>query len=216
MTNYPYFRNIPGSQNNPSNDQSPMRTNTNSSDSLIAEDHYSFGVTNGGFHKQVRLVDFSTFPLGTINGIGTLYTRLATSTSPSTESNLFYIPDTKPFPQDPDQYQLTRTITGSFPQFGTDLTYGMPADPGRLGGWTFLPGGLLLQYGTQAHTSSTNTSVLFPVAFTTVFSVTTGGEAVGDEDRANIAIRSLSTTGFTAHTTSSSDLTKIHWMAIGV
>jgi len=219
MTNYTYKRNIPASQNNPSNDQGPMRTNTNSIDSLIAEDHYSFGVTNGGLHKQVRLVDLLSVPSGIAAGMGTLYTKLATSTTPSNESNLFFVPDTgDPVPGPTRQYQLTRTITAEYSKFGTNLTYGSPSNTNRKGGWTFLPGGLLLQYGTFKHTSATTTIIAFPIAFTQVYSITTGGQIDngGEAERGDIGIRALSGTQFVAKTTSSAELTFINWMAIGI
>ncbi len=50
-----YTRDIPDAPNNPSVDQGPMKTNTNSIDTIIAVDHYTFADTPSGTHKQVTL-----------------------------------------------------------------------------------------------------------------------------------------------------------------
>lgn len=50
-----YTRDIPDAPNNPSVDQGPMKTNTNSIDSIIAVDHYTFADIPSGTHKQVTI-----------------------------------------------------------------------------------------------------------------------------------------------------------------
>lgn len=59
MPTFDYFLNIPDGPNNPSNDQPRMQTNTNSIDSIIAVDHYTFeqgNLNRDGWHQQ------STYP----------------------------------------------------------------------------------------------------------------------------------------------------------
>lgn len=51
-----YVSGVPAASNNPSTDQPNMLINTNSIPALIAVDHVSFGVANGGTHKQVTFV----------------------------------------------------------------------------------------------------------------------------------------------------------------
>jgi hypothetical protein len=51
MPNFVYNRDIPDAPNNPSDDQPDMKDNTNSTDDLIDEDHYSFNDNNGGLHN---------------------------------------------------------------------------------------------------------------------------------------------------------------------
>ncbi len=51
----PYNNNIPDAPNDPSADQPKMRTNTNSTDAIIAIDHYTFADAPAGQHKQVVL-----------------------------------------------------------------------------------------------------------------------------------------------------------------
>ena len=50
-----YTRDIPDAPNNPSVDQGPMKTNTNSIDTLVAVDHYTFADIPSGTHKQVTI-----------------------------------------------------------------------------------------------------------------------------------------------------------------
>lgn len=50
-----YNLDIPDAPNNPSVDQPNMRTNTNSINTIIAVDHYTFADTPSGTHKQVTL-----------------------------------------------------------------------------------------------------------------------------------------------------------------
>lgn len=54
MTNFTYNRDKPDAPNNPSNDQAPMKVNTNSIDDLIAVDHFSFNDNLGGYHNVVH------------------------------------------------------------------------------------------------------------------------------------------------------------------
>src|ERR1043166_4071495 len=54
MTFLNYNQNIPGSQNNPSDDQSLMRTNTNSTRTWVTIDHYGFKDNLGGYHKIIH------------------------------------------------------------------------------------------------------------------------------------------------------------------
>jgi hypothetical protein len=217
VTTYTYIRNIPASNHNPSVDQPDMRTNTNSTDTLIAEDHYSFGVANGGFHKQVRLPDLAAIGnlSARIANSGTLWTKKDISTGVTTESNLHFVPDIGT-----DDYQMTRTITGSYARFAVGTQYQAAAGvtPALFGGWTFLPGGLLLQYGTLAHTTNQETTITFPVPFSgTPFSINANGiiGAFDPNTRSAIGIRTVTTTSFVARTTTNNELQGIYWMAIG-
>jgi hypothetical protein len=52
-----YTKNIPDAPNNPSADQPAMKVNTNSIDTIVAVDHYSFDDASSGTHKQVTISD---------------------------------------------------------------------------------------------------------------------------------------------------------------
>lgn len=148
MTNYPYTRDTPAGGNNPSVDRPVMTQNFNSTDGIVAEDHYGFNVANGGFHKQARM-PAGSLPTGRIPNSGTIYVKSLGN------RQLFYVND-----DTSNEYQMTRVSNTNFSTFSTNP------------GWTFLPGGLLLQYGeSTSNTSSPNAEVTFPFPFTTVFTV---------------------------------------------
>ncbi len=54
MTLIPYNQNIPGSQNNPSDDQPLMRANTNSIRDWVQIDHHGFKDNLGGYHTIIH------------------------------------------------------------------------------------------------------------------------------------------------------------------
>lgn len=127
MPSFGYTRDIPESDHSPSTDQPNMRTNTNSIDSLISIDHYSFEQLNfDGTHKQVQLRNAAgingTIPAGLQgNGWETLY---ASTTAGNGE--LWFV----------------RGASAT----GVQLTGpGTPTISGN--GSTFLPGGLILNWG---------------------------------------------------------------------
>lgn len=72
--NLPYNINIPDAPNNPSNDQPLMKDNTNSTNTLIGVDHYSFNDDLGGNHKQVTFGASNTPAAINDANIGVLYT----------------------------------------------------------------------------------------------------------------------------------------------
>src|SRR5258708_5109133 len=218
MPNFTYNRDIPDAPNNPSNDQQPMKVNTNSTDHLINEDHYSFNDNKGGLHKRVRLVDLLAIPGGLASGIGTLYAK-----APVIGSQLIYTPDNSG-----NEYQLTRTISSQFPLFGK-LTQdynsvGLP----YFGGWTFLPGngsgaagtnGLLLQYGRTVGVADLS-ATKFPVPFTTqVFSIQATIFMTGGSARNFINVDQFTLTQFTTNQVdrnNSSINLDFFWIAIGI
>jgi len=216
MPLFPYNRDIPDAPNDPSADQPLMKANTNNIDNIIDEDHFSFDENNGGLHRQVRLPlrggSPGTIPPGLVAGEGTLYTKTVTSTGVLTETGLFYTPDNST-----DQYQLTRTITADIAEFGTNTNYSGTLN----GGWTFLPGGLVLQYGlaVSSGTSNPNTIVTLPIAMTNnVYSVTCTILTTADS-RFFVSVYDVSTNQFRAVTRDSSGSKTsgitFYWQVIG-
>ncbi len=214
MTNYTYTKNIPASNHNPSVDQPSMQTNTNSIANLIGEDHYTFGVDNGGFHKQIRLPDLAAIGnlAPRIANSGTLWTQKANSVGISKESNLFYVPDLTS-----DDYQLTRTVTSAKTLFGLLTENYNAVGAGFFGGWTFLPGGLLFQYGyTTNVTNSATTTIKFPVKFTTTFMNVQCTVQTDDDSTVRFSILGdPSTTQFVTSQTKTSHFKRLYWQAIG-
>jgi len=147
-------------------------------------------------------------------GEGTLYTSTVGG-----ETQLNYITDGQGL-----NYQLTRTINGSYTRFSTNTAYvSIPPNPNTVsGGWTFLPGGMLLQYGlVNIENSPGTTKVTYPVAFpsgtdpytiqvTAVVTSSTSGDQTA-------SVRSTSGNGvsFQIGSTSSGNVTQFYWMAIG-
>lgn len=97
MTLFGYTRDIPDGPHNPSADQPNMKINTNSTDDLINVDHFSFGMANGGLHRQVTIEQqgaYPSIPPTAAPTFGTLYTQRTLGTFAATE--LFYVKEAGP------------------------------------------------------------------------------------------------------------------------
>lgn len=208
---YAYNLNVPFADNDPSDDQTPMLVNTNSIAGIIGEDHQGFGSDNGfgGLHRKSRYIcgSFGDLPDGLNGLLATDYGNLVDNVPQK-----FFTNGTSG-----DQYQMTRAIPGSFATFATNNTYGSPSTgTARRGGWTFLPGGLLLQYGFF---STTDTNVLqdikFPIAFTSAPFIVQVSSATGGVDQVLGATPSnYTTTQFTVGGYDSPF--GVIWTAIGI
>lgn len=136
MPTFSYNLNIPNGPNNPSSDQPLMQTNTNSINSLISQDHFTFGTGNDGYHQQVNLV---------------------AEASPALNGNLVL-------------YTLNNTaITGGrqvlwAKNSAQDLPLFTGPAAGSTNGYSSIYGGIILQWGTVAPTSSTTVTVNFLLA----------------------------------------------------
>jgi hypothetical protein len=199
-----YERDIPDAPNNPSVDQPDMKANTNAIDDILAVDHYSFNVNESGWHKQATMPVLGAIPAKTA-GQGVTYTKTADGAS-----NLFYAGDANT-----DEYQLTRTNTANFPTFAVDTG---PSSTG----WTFLPGGLLMQWGHRTTGSNGTASITFPITFTTgAFTVLVTVKQPGSVGSFNDRIgtfRDLTTSGFTMVITNGSGSGRDetgYWIVVG-
>ena len=186
---FTYNLNIPAANNNPSADQPNMKTNTNSINSIMNVDHFTFSAGNAGRHKQVTLTNESA--PGLTGGNGVLFANLANGNS----------------------FPFWQNSAGTFPLFGQNSV--------SSSGYTTLPGGVILQWGTNSiNSSGSSTPVSFPLAFpNAAFSVTFA--AVNNQGNSpsanNIYVKSgtLAPTGFTASNSSSGGTIAIFWMAVG-
>lgn len=186
MTFLTYNTNIPNAPNNPSSDQPLMQTNTNSIGTWVAQDHYGFADSSGGLHKQVRMPVLGVVPtIGAATGC--IYAKTVGGVS-----QLFYSQDASG-----KEYQLSVADTANFGTFSTNP------------GWTFLPGGLRLQYGTGTTTNLT-TAVTFPVAFTiAVYSV-----VASKNTSSTYGVTNVTNAGFVFQNGASG--ATFYWLAIGV
>lgn len=190
MTFLNYNPNIPDAPNDPSDDQPLMKTNTNSINSWVAIDHYGFSNNSGGLHKQVRMPKLNSIPtIGSATGC--VYVKTVGSTS-----QLFYSQDGSG-----NEYQITLVDTPNWATFSA-----VPS------GWTFLPGGLVLQYGNALSTGSA-TPVVFPKAFTTQVCSLTATRRQSSSTAYGVG--DITTVGFNFNATSSDAGVRFYWIAIG-
>ena len=154
MTQFNYTKNLPNQNDNPSADAPDMKINTNSINDLIAVDHATFNVANGGTHNQAQLKSLNSIPSGLSSGFGTIYSKLVSGIT-----QLFFTRDNS---------GVEIQLTGS----GTNSTAPLIAP----NGYTFLPGGLLFQWGFGAvNASGTPTLFTYATPFqSNVYSITIG------------------------------------------
>lgn len=181
-----------------------IRTNFSLIKSVFDVNHFTFGEGGDGKHRFVSLPNFSISSIPpTAANEGQFYVKLANG-----RSQLFYTNETSG-----NEYQLTRTNNTDFPTFSTNTNY----SGSLFGGWTFLPGGMLLQYGFTGTLSSGNNVILFPKTFTNVpYSITT--TMIRDSGNVDVvyvrSVATVTTSQFQIHNTSSGN--SAYWMAIGV
>lgn len=194
-----YTKNIPVSGDSLGGTRVRINTNFQEIFNLIAINHVGFNTTGKGKHKFVQMPSLGnadTLPSGLILGEGTLYTNTVSS-----RSELYYTPDASG-----NVYQMTRCSTGSYASFAA-------ANPG----WTFLPGGLLLQYGAK-NSPGTSGTINFPRAFSSAYySITFGISRSASSSTQNVYVDNsvpVSTSSF-AYTSTSNNSDPIYWMAIG-
>ncbi len=172
------------------------------------------GTTNNGAHTHVEMRNKAALPVGLKTLEGTIYTKQVNA-----KSEAFYTPDTTT-----NEYQLTRTETTKFANFGTSLTY-TGAAAFEKGGWVFLPGGLFLQYGSVLPGTATprNGTTKFPVAFTSAPFIVmptpvikAGGQSGNQERVISIVDTSITTAQFTWQWDNNTDnYVGFNWIAIG-
>ena len=181
---FTYTPNTPVASHFPADDQPVMNQNFQYLNSFATRDHqFSLLSTtpNDGTHKQVTLTNLGGTP-GFAGASSVVYGKLANG-----QSQIF-------FNNALQDVQLTTAIA-NVPTLGTT-------------GVTFLPGGLLLQWGVSANNSGT-----FTPNFSTVYTAT----AVPTTNALSTppALTSLTNAGLSM-TNSSGQAFGIRWMAIGL
>lgn len=202
MPLFSYNNDIPDAPNNPSNDQPKMKVNTNSIDSIIDVDHYSFETNSDGWHKQVTLPQLGAAPT-TVVGQLALYSK---AVNPLGSTGLFMI---------------RQGVAGTEVQ----LTSAKITAPVALtNGYTFLPGDILIQWGSTAISAAGSfTTVLFATSnvnfpnncFNVVLTMINNQGASPSANSVFVKSGSVSTTGFQITNTSSSATQSAYWVAIG-
>lgn len=125
MPSFTYTTNIPDENNNPSTDQPNMKVNTNSINSIIGVDHYSFGTGNDGYHNAAHFVARSDPAV--VPSTNILYSKS-------------YTPDTTGGTADIQLF--SETAGGTIAQ----LTGLLTTNTATSDGWAWV-GGILIQWG---------------------------------------------------------------------
>jgi len=157
-----YTTDIPISGDTLGSTRDRIRTNFQQNAIVEAINHVAFNEIGQGKHKFLQMPIQVTAPT-TLANEGGFYIKLGASPA---EPNLWFRGQNNGF-----EYQLTRVNQAQNALFGTFTNY-LVGPPSLFGGWTFLPGGLIFQYGTTTSTGSTNT-IDFPIAFTTTDAIVT-------------------------------------------
>ena len=204
MPTFNYTNDIPEATHNPSTDQPDMKINTNSIDSIIAVDHYSFEEANlDGTHRQVQLRDTAggngTIPAGLQgNGWETIY-----SSATAGSGELWFVRGAS---------ATGIQLTGP----GTPLT----GD----NGYTFLPGGILLQWGRKSlsGTGQQNVTINYlaegNIAMpndTFIAVATLRNSSASTTNNPTVSIGTRTSAGFILHYSGDSGYNEFQWIAIG-
>lgn len=192
MTTYDYYLGIPATGNDPSIDQPNMAVNTNSINSIIGTNHLSFGTATGpwvdGMHTIVQLVN-QTDP-STIGQVGQLYQKFIANAG-STLPQLWYKAGN----------QATYPLTCNF------LPVINSADGYVDDGATFLPGGIIVNFGTGTLATG-GVPVTFDKAFTNIPMLILSAPS------ASPTYNTLTISGFNVGNSTSPGQT-FNWIAIG-
>lgn len=139
---FTYTNNVPNPPNLPSTDVRAMQENTQSIDGWVEVDHIGFNLVNGGNHRQVHM---NKQPAPPRNGLDAV----------------FYT-DTIPSGTGPTSFPCWNNSLGSFAITGSAAA----TNPSNtVNGVSFLPGSLLIQWGTEtfaANVHDVTFSVMFP------------------------------------------------------
>lgn len=205
---------LPNSGQSLGQTRAAIRTNFQLIQTAQDTNHVALGVAGQGKHKFLQMPEQGSAPTTAVNE-GGFYSKAGAN---PIETNLFFRAE-----NDGYEYQLTKSISASTALFSTNAAYGVaPAGTIIIGGWTFLPGGIIMQYGlvTGLVASSTPSSrtIPFPVNFTgtpyTVQLQVRRNDASGA--RASISRTSPPTNSGFTYDLESSTCDGFYWTAIGI
>lgn len=204
-----YVSDVPVSGDSLGGTRDRIRVNFGLISSVMAVNHVAFNTSGSGKHKFLQMpeqpgsigqVGAPTPPTTSANEAG-LYAKVGTNPA---EANLVFRGESDGF-----EYQLTRAYSSSTSSFANTSGTGNS-------GWTFLPGGLILAYGSKASPGESG-SVTFPVVFASApYNIQLTLYRSGDPRYASVNTATpISTTGFNYLTNASGSGTTLLWTAIG-
>lgn len=178
-----------------------INSNFQTINTAFAVNHIAFNISGAGKHKFVEMPNQSVIPSPLASAEGTIYCKS------SGIAQLFFTPGISG-----NEYQLTRAINAGFSEFGTNTAYAA----NHTGGWTFLPGGMLLQYGLRSSPGASG-AISFPTTFTNnPYSITVSlYRASGDHNVLVSSATPPTTTGFNYICDTGGSI-GVFWTAIGV
>lgn len=207
-----YDPNIPQPTDLLSDSQGDIQQNFLSLDNTFGVNHFQFSLTDGteGKHKFVEMPIIGAFPAvppGLSGNEATIYGQTGNGSS-----QLFFTNGASG-----NGYQLTRASDANYANFATSPS-----------GWTFLPGGLIFQYGSVTAGNDSVQTVTFPRPFTSsgnVYSIQLTGMSDGAATidpstfRGGVVGGSITTTQFKLEMSFTVsvpiNLATVFWIAIG-
>lgn len=190
--------NIPTGGQTISSTTVPIQTNFSVSNTAFGVDHTPFTVvTNQGQHNKVSLIQQASDPVA----LTTAPILYAKSTTSNTVNNDIY-------------FERASNDGSAVVQLTTTKVNPLASASGS----SFLPGGIMIQWGSQSFVGTQNPTVTFPTAFPNAcfniqLSLFNSGYTSATVAPVNV-ILSVSTSGFTARVNQSGNATW-YWMAIG-
>jgi hypothetical protein len=193
-----YTSNIPTTGQSLNVTRVPINNNFQAIQQTFDVNHVDFNSTGNGKHKFAELINQSGVPGMLAANEATLYSR-----KPGTYSDIYFTTDTSG-----TEYQLTRALDTEIALFGV-LTNNYPAadGSGNVGtdfnaAWTFLPGGLFLQYGSLIANSTGqipgNGTILFPLTFSNedsvIITISPVSKSAGTSQSISISLRNTQIT----------------------
>jgi len=195
----PYTTGIPTSGQVVSVSQPQIRDNFNVLDTYLKVNHIALNnVPNQGKHNIVEMVSRTVIPPGLLAGEGTLYVK----TDGDGFGQMYYTNDNSG-----NEYQLTKVSTPNFGTFGRDGN----------SGWTFLPGGLIMQYGVVTD-GNISGSVTYPIKFpTSLISLSLNYSRVASSSVNSVGQNTAGTNDTTqfSYFLTGNKIVSFFWLAIG-
>lgn len=173
-----------------SNSKPQVRSNFTVLNTAFSQNHVALGAVDQGKHKFLQMPEQGSAPVTAVDE-GALYTKVA-----SNITNLFWRQENN----------------------GTEIQLTGIAPIALVNGYSTLPGGLIIQWGTILATG-TNTTVLFVTSNidypNNCFHVFAQTQTTNLTEGVDYTVTNLSTTSFRISKTPSSSNTTFSWLAIG-
>ena len=183
--NYPYTTTVPNAPDDPADDQPLMQINTGSLGLWSDVDHIGFNQDKGGVHNIIHLLPQ---PAGGISLLADSYGYIF--------SRAVSLPVTSPyFSSEQLFYRGGGGPAGTAGE--TQLTTGViPVAPDD--GYSYLPGGILVQWKTTAGTVASGTTIDYPIPFLNRNFVVVANQygAANDAAQRAVSVVSSNTTQF--------------------